>query len=208
VVSIPDEVATLEAPSDGQAAKEGDGPKVSVSPIGSWIAFLVALAAACAIGYGVFLWMKKNPDTVKAKLEKLGVEIPEPNADDGTAPAPAPIAPKPVQKIILDDAAPRSASAAPTDPGNPKLVGGSVSFEIPEGTSTVGREVGLDISLHGESSVSRSHAELTRSGDSVKVKDLGSTNGTFINGVQVQGEAELKPGDTLQFGTVRFRYEV
>jgi len=65
----------------------------------------------------------------------------------------------------------------------------------------------LGLSLVGESTVSRRHAQLSRSGGTVIVKDFGSTNGTFVNGVQLQGEKQLQVGDTVQFGSVRFRFE-
>jgi len=41
----------------------------------------------------------------------------------------------------------------------------------------------------------------------VVIKDLNSTNGTFINGQQVNGEAVLKPGQTLRLGQVDIRLE-
>jgi pSer/pThr/pTyr-binding forkhead associated (FHA) protein len=46
-----------------------------------------------------------------------------------------------------------------------------------------------------------------KSGSSIVVRDEGSTNGTFVNGLKVEAETELKPGDVLQCGSVRFRYE-
>jgi len=53
-------------------------------------------------------------------------------------------------------------------------------------------------------SASRFHAEVTAYRESVLVKDLGSRNGTFVNGVRVE-EAELKPGQAVRFGTVQFQ---
>jgi pSer/pThr/pTyr-binding forkhead associated (FHA) protein len=75
-------------------------------------------------------------------------------------------------------------------------------FDLPEGTTTVGRKhsCGLRIAL---SSVSRQHCEVIVAGASVKVRDLGSSNGTFHNGVRVQ-EATLKPGDELVVGPAVF----
>jgi len=78
---------------------------------------------------------------------------------------------------------------------------------VPEGELVVGRELGLGLSLVGESTVSRKHAVITRNGSQVLVKDCGSTNGTYVNGVQLQGEKQLQIGDNVQFGSVRFRYE-
>ena len=57
-----------------------------------------------------------------------------------------------------------------------------------------------DIALH-ESSVSREHAALTWNGSEWILTDLGSRNGTFVNGVSVQRKA-VSPGDKLKFGRV------
>jgi pSer/pThr/pTyr-binding forkhead associated (FHA) protein len=57
-----------------------------------------------------------------------------------------------------------------------------------------------------ESSVSSHHAELIPQGNDLLVRDLGSTNGTFINGEQIS-EAVLKPGQILRFGTIELRLE-
>ncbi len=67
---------------------------------------------------------------------------------------------------------------------------------------TVGRLSDNDVQLD-EGSVSSRHAEIVlRDGNSV-LCDLGSTNGTFLNGEQVTGEAQLKEGDEIYFGNVR-----
>jgi len=57
-----------------------------------------------------------------------------------------------------------------------------------------------------EPSVSGHHCELTRRGTDLLVKDLNSTNGTFINGEKV-AEAVLKPGQILRLGQVEMRLE-
>lgn len=53
-------------------------------------------------------------------------------------------------------------------------------------------------------SVSRCHAEVTATGEAVKVKDLGSSNGTFVDDVRVN-EVEVQPGQVLRFGSILFR---
>ena len=55
-----------------------------------------------------------------------------------------------------------------------------------------------------EASVSRKHAIMTRTGDSWKISDLGSRNGTFVNGVSVQRKTVF-PGDFIKFGKVTLR---
>lgn len=54
--------------------------------------------------------------------------------------------------------------------------------------------------------VSRRHAQLRREGDTVVLVDLGSTNGTRVNGV-VAKERRLSPGDTVTVGTTTMRFE-
>ena len=53
-------------------------------------------------------------------------------------------------------------------------------------------------------SVSRYHAELIATGESVLVRDLNSLNGTFVEGVRIK-EIEVKPGQTIFFGTAKVR---
>jgi hypothetical protein len=58
-----------------------------------------------------------------------------------------------------------------------------------------------------EGSVSSHHCEVLLRGADVVIHDLQSTNGTFINGHQVTGEAVLKPGQILRLGQVEIRLE-
>ena len=68
----------------------------------------------------------------------------------------------------------------------------------------IGREARLDLSLPSQV-VSSRHAELSREGDQLVVRDLGSTNGTFVNKVPVDGQMILREGDILQLATIAFR---
>ncbi len=67
----------------------------------------------------------------------------------------------------------------------------------------VGRLSGLALTLSSES-VSKEHAELFLREGTIHVRDLGSKNGTFVNGERV-GEAPLREGDILHFAQVEFR---
>lgn len=49
---------------------------------------------------------------------------------------------------------------------------------------------------------SRRHAEVRRQGGSAWVRDLGSTNGTLVNGARIAGEQALRPGDRIEIGDV------
>jgi hypothetical protein len=63
---------------------------------------------------------------------------------------------------------------------------------------TIGRSSGCELVL-SDDTVSRRHASLVRHGDAIVITDLGSTNGTRINGRRVT-QAEVRPGDRVQLG--------
>jgi len=80
-------------------------------------------------------------------------------------------------------------------------------FATPPGTPllTIGR-AGADIALD-QPLVSRHHADLVWEGDHHLIRDLGSQNGTWVNGTPVRGERRLAPGDVVQIGTFRLTYD-
>jgi adenylate cyclase len=81
---------------------------------------------------------------------------------------------------------------------------GDQTFELPHGRSlVVGRGVTSDIAIY-DPTISRRHAELTVGTDGVQVKDLGSSNGTCINGSRVSA-GRLHPNDSITFGKVLFQ---
>ncbi|HXP20449.1 MAG TPA: DUF1707 and FHA domain-containing protein [Streptosporangiaceae bacterium] len=68
---------------------------------------------------------------------------------------------------------------------------------------TIGRELACDFTL-ADLSVSRWHARLHREDDNWLLSDLGSTNGTRLNGWRVTTSVRIRPGDRVSFGTVTF----
>ena len=69
---------------------------------------------------------------------------------------------------------------------------------------TVGRSPSCDCVLP-EECVSRRHAELRRDGARWFVRDLGSSNGTRVNGLRVSEDIEVRPGDRLSLGGATYR---
>ena len=79
------------------------------------------------------------------------------------------------------------------------------SYELKTDVTTVGRVSDNAFEIP-EASVSSHHAEVLLRGNDVIVRDLGSTNGTFIGGEKIT-EAVLKPGQIVRLGTVEMRLE-
>tara|TARA_R110002073_G_scaffold15425_6_gene60847 strand:+ start:10042 stop:10995 length:954 start_codon:yes stop_codon:yes gene_type:complete len=70
---------------------------------------------------------------------------------------------------------------------------------------SIGRSPDTDLPLF-DSSVSRQHAMLIRSQDGYLVRDLGSTNGTFVNEKLIDSGCPLRSGDTIRIGSFLFRF--
>lgn len=80
------------------------------------------------------------------------------------------------------------------------------SFSLSREMTVVGRRQDCDLMIPlGE--ISRKHCRFIKEGDTLRLEDLGSSNGTFVNGRRVQ-EVILSPGDTVQVGPVTFVIQV
>lgn len=86
-----------------------------------------------------------------------------------------------------------------------KALTGTISGKmiLVDGTKIIGRDPGCDIPISG-AHVSRRHAELSMRGGKLWVKDLGSSNGTFVNGKRTE-EVQLKNGDEVKFDAMTFK---
>ncbi len=71
----------------------------------------------------------------------------------------------------------------------------------------VGRDAGSGISLDGDEFASTRHARIDPRPDGVWVEDLGSTNGTFVNGEQIDSRRLLQTGDVLRVGGTELKLE-
>lgn len=182
-------------------------------PVGNILTTLLGLGIVAGVAYAIIRYMKQNDATVKDVLTKLGADIPQPPSADPDPVTPTPIQPQPVQQIILDSSTPPLIPAAdPITPpavvtGVPKLKSSDGSaFDLPDGEVVVGREFGVELVVPNET-VSRKHASIIKSGSDVQIVDHGSTNGTWVNGIKVSGSHTLRPGDSVRFGSVEYRFE-
>jgi pSer/pThr/pTyr-binding forkhead associated (FHA) protein len=79
-------------------------------------------------------------------------------------------------------------------------------YELKVDQTTVGRVDDNTIQI-AEPSVSSHHCEIILQGAECVVKDLNSTNGTFVNGQKVTTQSPIKPGQVLRLGQIDLRYE-
>ena len=82
-----------------------------------------------------------------------------------------------------------------------QIVIGDVEHDLREGENIVGRERDAAVRIE-TSSLSRHHARILIAGDQVQLEDLGSKNGTFVQGRRVRGIVSLSNGDKILFGTI------
>ena len=72
---------------------------------------------------------------------------------------------------------------------------------------TIGRQSGCTITIR-DTNVSREHAQLRRRPNGWTIRDLGSTNGTKLNGVRVESEQMLANGDVIMLGAMKVTFEI
>jgi len=87
----------------------------------------------------------------------------------------------------------------------PKLVISGISHDLAEDLITIGRGSDNTIII-SDPSVSTHHAQLQLAGETYRLKDLDSTNGTRVNGIPVM-ETTLRFDDSIRFGAAEARYE-
>jgi len=73
------------------------------------------------------------------------------------------------------------------------------AFNLEGDQLTIGRDSANEIVIN-DAEISRRHARLTYQGGKYVLEDLGSTNGTFVNGQRLAGPRVLKPGEVVSFG--------
>jgi len=89
---------------------------------------------------------------------------------------------------------------------SPALDEGDV-FALDSSPISVGRGAGNDIPIGADEYASGRHARFEPRRDGVYVEDVGSTNGTFVNGIRLTREQRLAPGDVIRIGETDLRFE-
>jgi Inner membrane component of T3SS, cytoplasmic domain len=103
-------------------------------------------------------------------------------------------------------------AAAAVAPGRLVVVQSQVlsvgdEFELDSRQLTVGRGAQNDVSIDGDEFASARHVRIEPRRDGVWVSDVGSTNGTFVNGEPVERPRKLEPGDVVRVGETELRFD-
>jgi hypothetical protein len=121
----------------------------------------------------------------------------------------------PQESFIL---APQEAAAAGLNKAPPRAMGRLVvlnspaldentEFELDSTGITIGRGAQNDVALDDDDFASATHARVEPRRDGVWVEDIGSTNGTFVNGVRLSRARKLVPGDLVRVGETDLRFD-
>jgi pSer/pThr/pTyr-binding forkhead associated (FHA) protein len=89
---------------------------------------------------------------------------------------------------------------------SPALDQGDV-FTLDSHPLTVGRGTNNDVPIGTDEYASGRHARFEPRRDGVYIEDIGSTNGTFVNGIRLTRERKLAPGDVVRIGETDLRFE-
>lgn len=221
--SSPSKGGDNSASASEESKAENKGPVSASNPLANLFSTLLGLGVIGGLGYAGWRYLQNNPTKVTDTLEKLGADIPKtPDLADNVDPAPAPPkAPAPVEKIMLGaDASVDTLTVSPAGSGDsamsdflvglgsgPRLVDMSgTALDLVEGEKVVGRESNAEFPVVHDT-VSRRHATLAVENGMVTLTDLGSTNGTWVNGRKIDAPTVLNPGDSVRFGGVEYRFE-
>jgi pSer/pThr/pTyr-binding forkhead associated (FHA) protein len=118
----------------------------------------------------------------------------------------------PQESFILSPALGGSVTGGPIDSGRLVVVESKVlsvgeEFGLDSRQLTVGRGAQNDVSIEGDEFASAEHVRVEPRRDGVWVSDVGSTNGTYVNGSRVAGAQRLDVGDILRVGETDLRVE-
>ena len=88
-----------------------------------------------------------------------------------------------------------------------KRNGAYKAFALPKNVTIIGRRHDCDLRIPLPT-VSRRHCQLSLNNNTVELRDLGSTGGTFVNDSRVDGEVSVKAGDYIRIGPLTFLCQI
>jgi hypothetical protein len=149
---------------------------------------LLALKIAFLVLLYLFIWriVRSAAKDVRAPQESM---IISPQQSSGLLPASAP---REIGRLVVLE--------------SPALDDGEI-YALDSKPLTVGRGSNNDLTLADDEYASGRHARFEMRRDGVWLEDIGSTNGTYVNGIRVTRERRLAPGDVVRIGETDLRYE-
>jgi pSer/pThr/pTyr-binding forkhead associated (FHA) protein len=118
----------------------------------------------------------------------------------------------PQESFILRPALAGGAIGQAVNPGRLVVLQSQVlspgeEFKLDASPLTVGRGTQNDVSIDGDEFASARHVRVEPRRDGVWVSDVGSTNGTYVNGVRIDRPRKLVQGDVVRVGETELRFE-
>jgi hypothetical protein len=224
-IPIVGQIDTVNAP-EAAAKADGKSGEAAKEPVNNTVNLPTAVVGLLFLGlivYGATKLMSKRGAGFRQVLKGVGVNLPgesEPEPMPLQSTPAAPIDPTvcpfcggkkdPVSGACACTVGPGGAVSTPSAGSGPRLIAtqgayaGSI-YQL-DGVMIAGREESNPIAFPQDTTVSRKHARIVLAGGTVTIVDEGSSNGTFVNGVKIS-EQVLNPGDEVQIGNTRLRYE-
>lgn len=225
VVGDIDTIQAVEPTKEAENGKESaeDAPQRVGNRL-DWLTGFIGLVLFGVIVYSAYVLMRNRGARFQEILRKMGVEIQPDQVPSGTSQtqSQAPPVDPTVCPFCGGKKDPNTGACACTvgapgiaavqDAGSgPRLIAtqgpyvGSI-YQILTNEVTIGRDEGNSIAFAQDPTTSRRHAKITSEGNTYKIIDLGSSNGTFVNGIKVT-ERILSAGDEIQIGSNKLRFE-
>ena len=168
-----------------------------------WWAFVLIAVGAVAVlgGIAAFLWQRRGRTAQPAVTTPAPKPAPPAAAVPpvSTAPAPAAAPPAPVEGSRWV-----ASGGSAVDVPTLAVVGGAKAgqrFPVEEGL-WIGRESDIDLE---DEEISRRHAVVRPLDGSIEIRDVGSSNGTYVNGDRLSGARLLASGDSVELGQTKIK---
>ena len=224
-IPIVGQIDTVNAP--GAAKADGEATAPVKEPVNTTVNLPTAIVGLLFLGlivYGATKLMGKRGAGFRQVMKRVGVNLPgepEPESVPLQSTSAAPVDPTicpfcggkkdPATGACACTVGAGAAASAPIAGSGPRLIAtqGAYAGAIYQldGTMIAGRDESNPIAFPQDTTVSRKHARIVSAGGTVTITDEGSSNGTFVNGVKITEQA-LNPGDEVQIGNTRLRYEI
>lgn len=173
-----------------------------------------ALAGEVSVAIVTDATLKPGKFEVRAEI-KADSGLPSAGPAEAASPAPTPpvvALPMTPPTVATPSIPPVPAPPTPAVEKNATLImADGTKIAVKPGVLSIGRSAESSVPLN-DTNASRRHAEIRSRGEGTRIEwylvDLGSTNGTMLNGVKISGDQRLRNGDALMFGSTAARFEV